>query len=85
MQVNFSVADVADIQRQLERALRESRLATLDDAERTKIVRLRLKSDVPRNNCRVDRLEVTGPEGFMMGFNQYKAGTCTEKKAHMAR
>lgn len=76
VQVNFSVADVADVQKQIEQALRESDVATLADAERAKVVRLRLKSDVPRNNCRVDRLEVNGPEGFMIGFDQFKEGSC---------
>jgi hypothetical protein len=76
VQVNFSVADVGAVQRQIERALRESNIAQLDDAERVKVVRLRLKADVPRNNCRVARLEVSGPEGFMIGFNQLKEGSC---------
>jgi hypothetical protein len=44
-------------------------------------VRLRLKSDVARNNCRATRLEASGPEGFMIGFDQFKEGSCkTEKK-----
>jgi hypothetical protein len=76
VQVNFSVADVGILQQELEQALRESDLAQLDVAERTKIVRLRLKPDVPRNRCRVTRLEVNGPEGFMIGFDQVKEGSC---------
>jgi hypothetical protein len=76
VQVNFSVADVGAVQRQMERALRESEVAQLDDAERAKVVRLRLKSDVSRNNCRAARLEVSGPEGFMIGFDQFKEGSC---------
>lgn len=79
VQVNFSVADVGDVQQQIEQALRESDVAKQADAERAKVVRLRFKSDVPRNNCRVDRLEVNGPEGFMIGFDQFKEGSC--KKA----
>jgi hypothetical protein len=81
IQVNFSVADVGAVQRQMESALRESDVAKLDDAERAKVVRLRLKSDVSRYNCRATRLEVSGPEGFMIGFDQFKEGSCkTEDK-----
>jgi len=76
VQVNFSVADVGALQQEVEQALRESDVAKLDDAERAKVVRLRLKADVPRNNCRVARLEVSGPEGFMIGFDQLKEGSC---------
>lgn len=76
VQVNFSVANVGDVQQQLEQALRDSDVAKLSDAERAKVVRLRFKSDVSRNNCRVDRLEVNGPEGFMIGFDQFKEGSC---------
>ena len=76
VQVNFSVTDVVAVQRQIERALRESDVAQLDDAERAKVVRLRLKSDVSRNNCRAARLEVSGPEGVMIGFDQFKEGSC---------
>jgi hypothetical protein len=76
VQVNFSIADVAELQHQLEQALRESDVAQLDDAERAKVVRFRLKSDVSRNNCRAARLEVNGPEGFMIGFDQFKEGSC---------
>jgi hypothetical protein len=76
VQVNFSVADVGDVQTQIEQALRDSDVAKRDEAERAKVVRLRLKSDVARNNCRAARLEVSGPEGFMIGFNQFKEGSC---------
>ena len=76
VQVNFSVADVGAVQGQMESALRESDVAQLNDAERAKVVRLRLKSDVSRNNCRVARLEVSGPEGLMIGFDQVKEGSC---------
>lgn len=76
IQVNFSVADVGEVQQELEHALRESDVAKVDDAERTKIVRLRFKPDVSRNNCRAARLEVSGPEGFMIGFDQFKEGSC---------
>jgi hypothetical protein len=76
VQLNFAVAEVAELQQQFEQALRESDLASVDDAERAKIVRLRFKPDVPRSNCRVARLEVNGPEGFMIGFDQFKEGSC---------
>lgn len=76
VQINFSVADVGDVQKRIEQALRDSDLATVDEAERRKVVRLRFKPDVPRNNCRVDRLEVNGPEGFMIGFDHVKDGSC---------
>lgn len=76
VQVNFSVADVGEVQKRFEQALRDSDLATIDEAERRKVVRLRFKSDVPRNNCRADRLEVNGPEGFMIGFDQLRQGSC---------
>ena len=76
IQVNFSVADVGDVQTQIEQALRDSDVAKLDEAERAKVVRLRLKSDVSRNNCRATRLELNGPEGFMIGFDQFKEGSC---------
>ena len=80
VQVNFSVADVGAVQRQMESALRESDVAQLNDVERAKVVRLRLKSDVSRNNCRVARLEVSGPEGFMIGFDQFKEGSCNTEE-----
>lgn len=76
VQLNFSVANVGELQQGFEDAVQKSDLAPLDDAERTKIVRLRFKPDVPRNNCRVARLEVNGPEGFMIGFDQIKEGSC---------
>ena len=76
VQVNFSVASVGDVQKEIEQALRDSDVAKLTDAERAKVVRLRLKPDVPRSNCRVDRLELNGPEGFMIGFDQFKEGSC---------
>ena len=85
IQVNFSVADVGEVQQELERALRESDVAKLDDAERTKVVRLRFKPDVPRNNCRVARLEVNGPEGFMLGFDQIKEGSCKTEEQTIQR
>jgi hypothetical protein len=74
--VNFSVADVGDVQTQIEQALRFGCGKKLDEAERAQIVRLGLKSDVSRNNRRAVRLELNGLEGFMIGFDQFKEGSC---------
>jgi hypothetical protein len=75
-QINFAVPDVAAVQTDLEDAIRAS-LGSRADAEG--IVRLRLKPDVRRGDCRAIRLEVRGPEGFMIGFDQYREGTCEKK------
>lgn len=74
VQVNFSVPNVAAIQAELEKALQASPVSGRPDAD--KVVRIRLKPDVSRGGCRAARLEVGGPEGFMVGFNQYKEGSC---------
>ena len=76
VQMNFSVADVGALQQELEHVLQESDIAKLDDVEQAKIIRLRFKPDVHRNRCRVSRLEVNGPEGFMIGFDEVKEGSC---------
>jgi hypothetical protein len=76
IQVNFSVSDVAAVKEEIERALQASPVAQRGEAERSKVVRIRLKPDVPRSNCRAVRLEVGGPEGFMIGFDQFKEGSC---------
>ena len=70
VQINFWVKDVASIHQTLQSAVHESPLSQLADAEREKIVRLRLKPNVMRGNRKVDRLEVYGPEGFLIGFDQ---------------
>jgi len=72
IQVNFSAQDVRMLQGELERVLGESPLSKIEEAERNKIVRFKLKSDVKRGHRKADRLEVGGPEGFMIGFDQYK-------------
>ncbi len=69
VQLNFVVGDVAGLQQELETAARTA-FATLDVKEREKIVRFRLKQGVTRNQWKVDRLEVYGPEGFLIGFDQ---------------
>lgn len=72
VQINFTVQDVSAVQRELEAALKNSPVASLNAIERDKIARVRLKPDVRRGDRRGIRLEVSGPEGFMIGFNQYK-------------
>ena len=72
VQINFTVADVAAIQAEVEGSYRASTLSQLAEEERTKIVRFRLKPEVSRGHRKATRFEVTGPEGFMIGFDQYK-------------
>ena len=72
VQINFTVSDVAALQGELEQAYRESSVYQLSEEDRAKIVRFRLKPDVMRGDRQVTRLEVAGPEGFMIGFNQDK-------------
>jgi len=69
VQLNFVVSDVAALQQELETAARTA-FATLDVKEREQIVRFRLKHGVTRNQWKADCLEVYGPEGFLIGFNQ---------------
>ncbi len=73
VQLNFAVPDVDVVQRELETTLVNSRLASLSQIERERIVRIRLKPDVHRGNRKAIRLEVFGPEGFLIGFNQYQS------------
>jgi hypothetical protein len=72
VQINFSVPDVAVVQEELERLYKESTVAKLEEVERNSIIRFRLKPDVKRGDRKAVRLEVSGPDGFMIGFNQYK-------------
>jgi len=72
VQINFMVSDVAAMQGELEQAYRASSVYQLSEEDRTKIVRFRLKPDVMRGGRQVIRLEVAGPEGFMIGFDQDK-------------
>jgi hypothetical protein len=72
VQINFAVSDVAAVQAEVEGAYRASTLSQLAEEERTKIVRFRLKPEVRRGHRKAIRFEVTGPEGFMIGFDQYK-------------
>ena len=72
VQINFAVLDVAAVQEEVESSYRASALSQLAEEERTKIVRFRLKPEVSRGHRKATRFEVTGPEGFMIGFDQYK-------------
>ena len=72
VQINFRVSDVAALQGELEQAYRASSVYQLSEEDRAKIVRFRLKPDVRRGDRQVIRLEVAGPEGFMIGFDQDK-------------
>ena len=72
VQLNFQVQDVAAVQEKLEGAYRASPLFQLQESDRAKIVRFRLKPNVMRSGRQVIRLEVSGPEGFMIGFDQVK-------------
>lgn len=73
-QVNFIVPDLEVVRQEIEDA--GSRLASAGVEPRTAPYPIRLKPDVLRNHCRVNRLELSGPEGFMIGFNQIREGTC---------
>jgi len=72
VQINFTVSDVAAVQEEVEGSYRASTLSQLVEEERVKIVRFRFKSEVTRGHRKATRFEVTGPEGFMIGFDQYK-------------
>ncbi len=72
VQINFVVPNVAAVQGELEEKYRASAVSQLSDEDRVKIVRFRLKPDVMREDRHVTRLEVAGPEGFMIGFDQDK-------------
>jgi hypothetical protein len=64
------IKDVASVYETLQSAVRQSPLAQLAEADREKIVRFRMKPGVTRGHRKVDRLEVYGPEGFLIGFDQ---------------
>jgi hypothetical protein len=72
VQVNFAVQDVAALKDELEKAYAASPVSKREELERGKVIRFRLKPDVMRSNRKAIRLEVYGPEGFLIGFNQYK-------------
>ena len=73
VQINFTGIRMSPRCRdELERAYRASSVYQLSEEDRAKIVRFRLKPDVMRGDRQVIRLEVAGPEGFMIGFDQDK-------------
>jgi hypothetical protein len=72
VQINFWVKDVAAVKQELESAVGDSSLAQLPETDREKVIRLRMKPNVMRGQRKVDRLEVYGPEGFLIGFDQPK-------------
>ena len=72
VQINFAVQDVLAVQEELERLYKESTVAKLEEVERNTIIRFRLKPDAKRGDRKAVRLEVFGPDGFMIGFDQYK-------------
>jgi len=72
VQINFTVPDVAAVQEEVEGSYRSSTLPQLAEEEREKIVRFRFKPEVTRGHRKAIRFEVTGPEGFMVGFDQYR-------------
>jgi hypothetical protein len=72
VQINFTVPDVAAVQEEVEVSYRASTLSQLAEEERAKIVRFRFKPEVTRDHRKAIRFEVAGPEGFMVGFDQYK-------------
>jgi hypothetical protein len=72
LQINFTVSNVATVQEEIEQSVRASSLHERSEEERAKVVRVRLKTDVMRGGRKTIRLEVFGPEGFMIGFDQYK-------------
>lgn len=69
VQVNFLVPDAVALQEELESAA-STAFAALGTEARERIVRFRLKQGVMRGSRRVSRLEVYGPEGFLVGFDQ---------------
>lgn len=72
VQINFTVQDAVAIQQELERLISESQVAKLEETERNNIIRFHLKPVVKRGDRKAVRFEVFGPNGFMIGFNQYK-------------
>lgn len=70
VQINFWVKEVASVHEMLQSAVRNSPLGELAEADRDKIIRFRMKPGVMRGHRKVDRLEVYGPEGFLIGFDQ---------------
>lgn len=71
VQLNFEVPDAQAVHETLRRVSEEALPMTMMEADRHKVVRLKLKLDVMRGQRKAVRLEVYGPEGFLIGFDQY--------------
>jgi len=71
VQLNFEVPDAQAMHDKLRRVSEESLPPMMTEADRHKVVRLRLKPEVMRGQRKAVRLEVYGPEGFLIGFDQY--------------
>lgn len=71
VQVNFEVADAQALYAELARVTERSFPETMPEEERHKVVRVKLKPEVTRGHRKAVRLEVHGPEGFLIGFDQY--------------
>lgn len=74
VQINFLVDDLATVEQELKEA--GQRLAVSEPGTSGEPYPIRIKKGVPRNRCRVDRVEISGPEGFMIGFHHLHKETC---------
>ncbi|MCW5799440.1 MAG: hypothetical protein KIT40_13120 [Nitrospira sp.] len=72
VQLNFEVPDARAIHADLSQIADRSLPATMAEEERRKVVRFTLKPEVTRGHRKAVRLEVYGPEGFLVGFDQYE-------------
>ncbi len=73
VQLNFEVPDARAVYAELSHISERSLPETLSEEERQKVVRFKLKPEVTRGQRKAVRLEVYGPEGFLIGFDQYVA------------
>lgn len=71
IQLNFEVPDAQSVYADLTRASDRSLPMTMSEEERQQVVRFKLKPEVTRGQRKAVRLEVYGPEGFLIGFDQY--------------
>ncbi|ULA60632.1 MAG: exported protein of unknown function [Nitrospira sp.] len=71
IQLNFAVPDARSVYADLSAVSDRSFPATILEEERQKVVRFKLKPEVTRGQRKAVRLEVYGPEGFLVGFDQY--------------
>ncbi|MBS0169993.1 MAG: VOC family protein [Nitrospira sp.] len=73
VQLNFEVPDARAVHAELSQISERSLPATMSEEERQQVVRFKLKPEVTRGHRKAVRLEVYGPEGFLIGFDQYTA------------